>query len=91
MSTDKKTFAESQAWVKLALASVWGEEEIYADDFDRTIVGETEHGDIWAPKPGTKDWWEPFDLTVPEHRAALDESLRRKKIGFLDLEYADES
>jgi hypothetical protein len=84
------TFAESQAWVKASLSRIFERDEFYADEFSHDILGESERGTIMAPKPGTDDWWEPFDMTKPEHRAALDESLRRGVIGFLDLEYGDD-
>lgn len=87
---DKVTPGESQAWVHLRLAGVYAklaETGEYAEGNDRTIVGENDRGQIMAPKPGTDTWWEMFDVTKPEHRAAAAESARRGAIAFLDLEY----
>ena len=61
--------------------------DAYAEDQDRSLVGETDGGEIWAARPGTDDMWEPFDLMKPEHKAAADESVRRRMVCFLDLEY----
>jgi len=73
----------------MALISVYAHIERtgnYAEGNDRTILGEDDNGLLMAPKPGSDDWWEPFDLTKPEHVAAAHESRRRLALAFLDLE-----
>jgi hypothetical protein len=91
MSADLDTVTprESQAWVRMALGPVYAHIEKtgdYAEGNDRSILGEDDNGFIMAPKPGTDDWWEPFDLTKPEHKMAAEESRRRLALAFLDLE-----
>lgn len=84
------TLRESQDWVRIRIGAVMemiAETGDYADGSDRTILGEDDRGQIMAAKPGTDDWWEPFDLSKPEHRAAADETVKRGALAFLDLEY----
>lgn len=77
---------ESQDWVLAVIDNVLRKATYGGDPDDRTIVGEDERGCIMAPRPGTEDVWEPFDVTKPEHREAARESSRRGVIAFLDLE-----
>lgn len=78
---------ESQDWVKALLRRLLDGEH-YAEDYDRSIVGEDDRGFICAAVAGSDNMWEPFDLTKEDHRAAANESFRTGRIGFLDLEYA---
>lgn len=83
---DTVSLRESQDWVKAKLAPLWKADPDYCEDNDRSLVGEDDRGDILAARPGSDDWWEPFDLMKPEHVAAAEESLRRGQINFLDLD-----
>lgn len=58
----------------------------YVDAGDRTVLGETDHGTIFAPKVDSADWWEPFDFRKPGHMSAWAETRRTGRVAFLDLE-----
>lgn len=87
---DTVTPAESQAWVKLALEP-WESIDYIPDyDYDESLVGEDDRGYILARRDGTVDYWELFDVTNSRHRAAAEESKRRRLVNFLELEPTDE-
>lgn len=83
---DKVTRQESQDWVRLRIAALLDGDH-YAEEYDRSIVGEDDRGYICAAVPGSDDLWELFDVQKREHRDAATESLRKGVIGYLDLEY----
>lgn len=61
----------------------------YVFGSERDVLGENDHGTIFAPKADSSDWWEPFDFRKPGHMDAWMETRRSGRLAFLELEAPD--